>query len=180
MLWKRNIWQPETLLKWKANKRYFEDIRMRMRKICSRSSKVNEAVKEEKGPSEKQNDPLLSETGDPCSFPLIKMKYYQNRGARHSGRNSKLLKKLIYKLSETLKKYTLSAASDACTLQLYLNQSRVTESLQGITDHGCKWQFNSEKQNTWKMMMIKGLIRAVSVKKPHVLSLKTVSLLVAF
>lgn len=30
----------------------------RMRTICSRLSQVNEAVKEEKGPSEKANDPL--------------------------------------------------------------------------------------------------------------------------
>lgn len=65
----------------------------------------------------------LSETGDPCSFLLIKMKYYQNGGSGHSGTNSKrpnLPKKLIYKLDEMFIKYTLSAPSDARgMLQLY-------------------------------------------------------------
>lgn len=67
---------------------------------------------------------FLSGTGDACSFPVIKMKYYQYRGARlsrTSSKHPKLLKKLIYKLSEMFIKYTLSAASDARgTLQLYL------------------------------------------------------------
>lgn len=46
------------MLKRKAEKRFFDDIRMRRRKICSRPSKVNEAVKEEKGPPKKANDQL--------------------------------------------------------------------------------------------------------------------------
>lgn len=46
------------MLKRRAKKRYFDDIRMRRRKIYSRPSKVNEAVKEEKGPPKKANDRL--------------------------------------------------------------------------------------------------------------------------
>lgn len=99
-------------LKWGDWEQFAEDYHRLMKQLRKRKVHLR-----------RQTILCLSETGDPCSFLLIENKFYQKRGARHSGTNIKLLTKHLKVFWSVYKIHSLF--SDACsTVQLYLKSAQ--------------------------------------------------------
>lgn len=102
----RDTWRT---LKWGEWEQFAQDYHRLMKQLRKRKVHLR-----------RQMILCLSETGDPCSFLLIKNKFYQKRGARHSGTNIKLLKKHLKVIWSVYKTHSLCFSDVCSTVQLYL------------------------------------------------------------